>query len=69
MPLIDIKAIQSEAQKQINEEKHKEAVFRLKDLYLRKAKAELVIKNIDRDIENYLKSVQELVVYASAGCE
>jgi hypothetical protein len=67
MALIDVKAIQDAAKKEIAEETTKVAVTKLKELYARKEKATLVLRNIDREIEQYLADVSELTVYAAAG--
>ncbi len=65
--LIDVKEVQELAKKEISKEATAQAVANLKELYRRKEKAELVVKNLDRDIQNYLAQIAELSVYASAG--
>lgn len=67
MTLIDVKAIQDAARKEIAEETTKAAVAKLKELYARKEKAALVLRNIEREIDSYLADVSELTVYAAAG--
>ena len=69
MALIDVKGIQAQARKEIAEERSKQAVERLKDLYGKKEKASLVLRNIDREIDNYLAEVSDLTTYESAGVD
>ena len=69
MPLIDVKTIQAEAKKELAEEAMKKAKEKLKDLYQRREKADLCLRNIDREIESYLNEVAELTVYESAGVD
>lgn len=69
MSLIDVKGIQEAARKEIAEETTKQAVAKLKELYAKKEKAALVLRNIDREIDSYLAEVSELTVYAAAGIE
>lgn len=67
--LIDIKGIQDAAKKEIIEESTKAAVGKLKELYQKKEKALLVLKNIDREIEGYLADVNEMTIYEAAGVD
>jgi hypothetical protein len=67
--LIDVKQIQAEAKKELAEEQTKRAKEKLKELYQRREKAQLCLKNIDREIESYLNEVAELAVYESAGVD
>jgi hypothetical protein len=67
--LIDAKAIQEKARKELADEQSKKAVEKLKELYQRREKAALVVKNIDREIELYLQDVSELVTYEAAGVD
>lgn len=69
MALIDIKAVQTQAKKEIVEEAMKGATEKLKELYRRKEKAVLVLKNVDREIDSYLSEVSELTIYESAGVD
>ena len=69
MTLVDVKAIQETARKEIVEEASKTAVEKLKELYRKKEKAALVLKNIDREIDSYLADVTELVTYEQAGVD
>jgi hypothetical protein len=69
MTLIDVKAVQEQARKEISEEVTKKAVEKLKDLYSRREKAQLVLKNIEREIDGYLAEITELTVYESAGVD
>jgi hypothetical protein len=69
MSLIDVKQIQAEAKKELAEEQTKRAKEKLKELYQRREKAQLCLKNIDREIESYLNEVAELAVYESAGVD
>ena len=43
---------------QLQEEKVKEATAKLKDLYSRRDKAKKVLRNIERDIEDYLHELE-----------
>lgn len=67
MGLVDVKNIEKQARQELVEEQSKVAVERLKDLYQRREKAALVLKNIERDIEKYLADISELVTYEQAG--
>lgn len=67
--LLDVKEIQATANKELADEVAKEAVGKLKELYTKKAKAELVVKNIDREIAGYLGSIEESSLYKSAGVD
>lgn len=69
MTLVDVKGIQEQAQKEIREEVTKNAVAKLKELYGKKEKAALVLKNIEREIESYLADVADLATYESAGVD
>lgn len=69
MLLIDVKAIQAEARKELNEEATAVAKERLKDLYTTLEKAQLTVKNIKRQIEAYLNEVSELATYEAAGVD
>lgn len=69
MSLIDVKEVQALAKKEIAEETAKAAVTKLKELYRQRERAALVLKNIDREIEAYLKDVSELTVYEAAGVD
>lgn len=69
MPLLDVKEVQAQAQKENREEAMSAAKERLKELYRRKEKADLVVKNTDKDIARYLQEISELVVYEAAGVD
>jgi hypothetical protein len=69
MALVDVKAIQDAAKKEISEETAKAAVEKLKELYRKKEKAILVVKNIDREIDSYLADVSDNVTYENAGVD
>lgn len=69
MTLIDVKTIQAEARKELVEEATKKAKEKLKELYQRREKAELCLKNIDREIASYLEEVSELSTYEAAGVD
>lgn len=69
MALIDIKKIESEAKKQICEEATTVAVQKLKELYLKRDKASLVLANVEREIRMYLEEVSEISVYEAAGVD
>lgn len=64
---INVEAIKHQAKEELQEEATKQAKEKLKGLYLKKEKAALVLKNIDREIESYLSQVEELTTYAAAG--
>lgn len=61
--------IADQAKKEVVEEYEAEAVDQLKVLYRRKEKAQLALKNIDREIDNYLSDIEENAVYKDAGLE
>lgn len=65
--LIDVKEVERKAKEEIAKEAAEEAVKKLKELYLKKEKAHLVVKNIDREIQSYLGDVADAQVYESAG--
>lgn len=69
MALIDVKAIQEKARQEITEERSKQAVEKLKELYAKKEKAQLVLRNVDREIESYLADVSDLTTYEAAGVD
>jgi hypothetical protein len=64
---IDVDAIREQAKKEVVDERTKLAVEKLKELYRAREKAVLLVQNIDRDIENYLKHVEESVTHMTAG--
>ncbi len=65
--LLDVKSIQDQARKELAQEISEEAVEKLKELYTKKAKAEQIVKNIDREISGYLANIEENAVYKAAG--
>lgn len=67
--LIDVKALEAQAKSEIAEQLKKEAVVKLKELYLKKEKAELVVRNIETEIARYLADVSNNVVYSAAGVD
>ncbi len=69
MALLDVKAIQKEAKKEILEERTDAAKSKLKELYSKKEKAVLVVRNIDREIDNYLNDIAENATFLSAGVD
>jgi hypothetical protein len=69
MTLIDVKGIEEKAKKELADEAAKLAVARLKDLYQQRAKAALVVKNLDRQIEDYLAQVSENTTLQTAGVD
>lgn len=69
MALLDVKEIEKQARKEINEERSKVAVGKLKELYTRKEKAVLVLKNVEREIDAYLAEVADLTTYEEAGVD
>lgn len=69
MTIIDVKRIEAEAKKQICDEATEAAIKKLKELYVRRDKAALVLANVEREIEMYLKEVAETSVYRLAGVD
>lgn len=69
MTLVDIKEVEALAKKEIAEENSKKAVSKLKELYRQREKAHLVLRNLDREIENYLADISDNLIYESAGVE
>ena len=69
MTLVDVKAIADQAKKEIHEESSKAAVEKLKDLYRQKEKAQLVVRNLERQIDGYLADVADNLTYQSAGID
>lgn len=67
--MINVKELQKEAQKELQKEATDQAKAHLKGLYQTRAKAELTLKNIDRQIEAYLQEVNELATYGAAGVD
>lgn len=69
MALIDVKEVEATAKKEIAEEVKKTAVGKLKELYGRREKAQLALRNIEREINSYLADVADLAVYETAGVD
>lgn len=69
MTLVDVKAIEQQAKKEIGEEASKAAVNKLKELYRSREKAALIVRNLDREIQNYLADVSDGTIYESAGVD
>lgn len=69
MALIDVNAIEEQARKEMAEEITETAVAKLKELYSKREKALLVLKNVDREIESYKADIAENAVYQSAGVD
>lgn len=67
MPLIDVKQLQEEVRKELNADALEIAKDKLKTLYHTKEKAQLSLKNIERQIEAFLSEVSELATYEAAG--
>lgn len=67
--MIDVKEIQKKAKQELSQERSEEAVEKLKELYQKREKALLIVKNIDREIEGYLVDIGENTVYESAGVD
>ncbi len=59
MGLVDIDAVEKEAQRQLQEEAKTKAVKKLKDLYKKKSDAEAIVRNIDREIADAKASIGE----------
>ena len=58
-----------EARKELCDEATERAKIKLKSLYQTREKAQLALKNIDREIQNYLDEVNELTTYEAAGVD
>lgn len=69
MSLIDVKSVEAEARKELSEERSEKAKDRLKSLYRDREKAQLAVKNIDRQITAYLADIADIVTYEEAGVE
>lgn len=69
MSLIDVKSVEMEAKKELSEERTKAAKNRLKELYRDKEKAQLALRNIQRQIDAYLADIADNVTYEEAGIE
>jgi len=55
------------AMAELKEELSKEVVADLKELYAKREDAALILKNIDKEIEDYLETIEEKAVYKAAG--
>lgn len=67
MVAIDVNAIEEQARKEISKEITDTAVTKLKELYAKKEKALLVVRNIEREITAYKADIVDNAVYSSAG--
>ena len=67
--LIDVKTIQEEARNELVQEATARAKEKLKVLYTTREKAQLAIRNIDREIQSYLNEVSDLATYEAAGVD
>ena len=65
--LVDVKAIEDQAKKELAHETSQAAVMRLKELYMRRLKAQQIVTNIDREIAGYMKDIEEDETYEAAG--
>lgn len=65
--MIDAKQVQQEAQRQLVKEQMEGATEKLKELYSKREKAQLIVRNIDREIDTYLSEIGEAVIYQAAG--
>ena len=52
-------SIKEMAQLELKKEKAEEAKERLKELYSKKHDAEKIVKNIDREIDDYLEQLED----------
>lgn len=66
---IDAKSVAEEARKEIAQEATKAAKDRLKVKYLSLEKARQVVRNIEREIDAEMKSIEENSIYESAGVD
>lgn len=69
MTILDVKKIQDAAKKEIIDERTKQATEKLKELYVKEEKAQLVVRNIRREIELYTQEMAELTTYEAAGVD
>lgn len=69
MALIDVKKLEQDARRELSEEATDTAKERLKGLFSQREKAQLALKNIDRQIKAYLDEVSELATYEAAGVD
>ncbi len=69
MPMIDATAVQQEAKAELAKERMKVAKDKLKELYVKEEKAALVVKNIRKEIDNYISEMAELTTYEAAGVD
>lgn len=69
MQSIDINALQEQAQQEMAQERTQQAKEILKSLYTREEKAKLALKNVQKDIKEYLSEIEELATYQSAGVD
>lgn len=67
MVAIDVSAIEEQARKEISKEITDTAVTKLKELYGKREKALLVVRNIDREIEAYKADIVDSAIYKNAG--
>ena len=58
MKVVKELSIKEIAQAEVKEEAQSKAVKALKELYKQKASAELIVRNIDRQIEDYLAETE-----------
>lgn len=64
---INTKLLQQQAQNELNAERTEAAKIYLKSLYTREEKAKLALKNVQKEISEYIKDIEELATYQSAG--
>jgi hypothetical protein len=69
MTMMDVKAVQAEARKELVEEATKKAKEALKEKYRVLEKAKLAVRNLERDIESYLNEISDLATYEAAGVD
>jgi hypothetical protein len=67
MSVFDVKAIEEQAKKELAHETSQIAVGKLKELYTKRAKAQQIVTNIDREIAGYLSDIEENATYEAAG--
>lgn len=67
--MIDVKEVQKKAKAEIAEQATKIAVNRLKELYEKLEKSQLVTRNIQREIDSYLADIKDMTTYESAGVD
>ena len=69
MALIDVNEIERKAREEISKEVTDTAVTKLKELFTKREKAALVLRNIEKEIAAYKADIADNAVYESAGID